>query len=483
VPRAILRVASDERLVALVRAGSEPAFEQLYERHHRGVLSFCRHMVGSREEAEDAVQHTFLAAYRDLVGSGKPIQLKAWLYAIARNRCLSILRARREHADVDAVQPATDGLSAQVERREDLRGLLGDLAGLPDDQRAALVLAELGDVSHGDIAAVLDCPKDKVKALVFQARSALMDARRARETSCIEIREELSTLTGGALRRAHLRRHLETCDGCRAFRDEVRRQRAALAIVLPVFPSAGLKLGALPSLVAGKAAATGAAVTGAGGAAGATAGAGGAASGGLATAAAAGGAAVAKGLTAKLLIGVAIAATAAGGAVTVEQVATKDDAPPAKQAPGSGGAERKNGVVPVTAAGAGGNRERAHELARSRGNGEKKGLNGEPGKSGAAHGKAGTAGGKAKARSRGRGTQGQAKRAAARAKAKPVRTRNRSATTPARKQPAVTPAPKVEPKVEPTTSGTAGGGARDAAPVVKAPKAAPEPGAAAPQLP
>src|ERR671911_388583 len=98
LPARLLRLASDERLVEQLRGGSESAFEVLYTRHHRGVLSFCRHMLGSVEEAEDAVQHTFLAAYRYLAGSSKPIQLRPWLYAIARNRCLTILRARRERA-------------------------------------------------------------------------------------------------------------------------------------------------------------------------------------------------------------------------------------------------------------------------------------------------------------------------------------------------------------------------------------------------
>jgi RNA polymerase sigma factor (sigma-70 family) len=441
-----LRVSSDERLVALVRAGSEPAFEQLYERHHRGVLAFCRHMLGSREEAEDAVQHTFLAAYRDLVGTDKPIQLKAWLYAIARNRSLSVLRARREHADVEDVQPATEGLAAEVERREDLRGLLGDLAGLPDDQRAALVLAELGDIPHADIAAVLDVPKDKVKALVFQARSSLMDARKARDTSCAEIREELATLTGGALRRAHLRRHVESCEGCRTFRDEVRRQRAALAVVLPVLPTAGLKAGALPAWGAGHAVA-GSTAAGAAGAGAAATGTGSAASAGLATAAAAGGAAVAKGVAAKVLIAAAIAAGAAGGAATVEKVAfdagplsRSSDSPSqsdsAKQ-PGS------NGLVPVRAAGAGGNSALAHDLARSRGKGEKKGLNGEAGESGAPHGKS------AAATSRTRGESAAAKArgrsGTAHAKKKPVRARKRR--THVRK---VTPAPAPTAKVAPT---------------------------------
>ncbi len=147
-PRRSLRFSRDEDLVRMVRAGDERAFEVIFDRHHRGILSFCRHMVSSREEAEDAVQHTFAAAYRDLIGSDKPIQLKAWLYTIARNRCLSILRARREQVSIEDAEPATEGLSAEVQRRQDLRDMLADLSRLPEDQRAALVLAELGALSH-----------------------------------------------------------------------------------------------------------------------------------------------------------------------------------------------------------------------------------------------------------------------------------------------------------------------------------------------
>jgi RNA polymerase sigma factor (sigma-70 family) len=241
IPARLLRLASDERLVEALRGGSEAAFEVLYTRHHRGVLSFCRHMLGSVEEAEDALQHTFLAAYRDLLRSDKPINLKPWLYTIARNRCLSVLRARRERAPDEPLEPSTEHLAQEVERRDDLRALLGDLAALPHDQRAALVLAELGDMSHDEIGHVLDCPRERVKALVFQARSSLIASRTARETPCAEVREQLANLRGGALRRNTLRRHLRECPGCRAFRNEVVAQRSALALVLPVAPSLGLK--------------------------------------------------------------------------------------------------------------------------------------------------------------------------------------------------------------------------------------------------
>jgi RNA polymerase sigma factor (sigma-70 family) len=258
VPARLLRLASDERLVERVRDGSEAAFEAIFDRHHRGILAFCRHMLGSVEEAEDAVQHTFLAAFRELVGSSKPIQLKPWLYTIARNRCLTTLRTRSRQAMGEVTEPPTEHLAAEVERRHDLRDLLRDVAGLPEDQRAALVLSELGDMAHDEIAAVLDCRREKVKALVFQARTSLIASREARETPCADIREQLANLRGGSLRRTELRRHLRDCAGCREFREQVREQRRDLAVVLPVAPTVGLKAAVVGSAGAGAGVAGGA---------------------------------------------------------------------------------------------------------------------------------------------------------------------------------------------------------------------------------
>jgi DNA-directed RNA polymerase specialized sigma24 family protein len=92
----LLALAPDERLVEQIRRGNERAFEVVYERYGSAILSFCRHMLGAQEEAEDAVQHTFAAAYHDLLRDEREIKLKPWLYTIARNRCLSVLRARRD---------------------------------------------------------------------------------------------------------------------------------------------------------------------------------------------------------------------------------------------------------------------------------------------------------------------------------------------------------------------------------------------------
>jgi RNA polymerase sigma factor (sigma-70 family) len=274
----------------------------LYDRHHAAVLSYCRHMLGSRDEAEDALQQAFVSAHADIVATDKPIRFKAWLFTIARNRCLSILRGRREQPSENLERISTAGLAEEVEYRADLKELVEDMQELPEDQRAALILSELGDLSHAEVAEVIDCEVAKVKSLVFQARSGLMERREARETPCEEIREQLSTLRGGSLRRGPLRRHLKACPGCTEFRNDVRRQRQALAAVLPVVPTLALKENAL--------AAVGITATTAGG--GALAGGG------------AGAVVAAKAGVAKVAVIAAATTATVGGAVAVEKSVVAD---------------------------------------------------------------------------------------------------------------------------------------------------------------
>ena len=324
--RRLLTALGDDRLVDQIRRGNEVAFEVVYDRHHRGILAFCRHMLGSRDEAEDAVQQTFTSAYTDLQSNDREIRLKAWLYTIARNRCLSTLRARREQpAELDD-QP-TAGLTEAVQHRADLRDLLDDMRELPEEQREALVLFEVADLSQAEVARVIGVEPMKVKALVFQARSALIEKREARAIPCAEIREQLATATGGALRRGPLRRHLKVCDGCSEFRDQVRAQRSALALVLPVVPTVGLKEGVLAAVGFGGGA--GGAGIASGGAAG---GAMGAAALGGSTAATGGGgvfAAIAGVGGVKLAVAAALTgSTLVGGGIAMQT--TVDDAGPAK---------------------------------------------------------------------------------------------------------------------------------------------------------
>src|SRR5438067_4029325 len=158
----LLALMSDERLVRELRRGNERAFEMLYDRHVAGLLSFCRHLLGSPAEAEDAVQQSFVSAYIGLLADGRDVNLKPWLFTIARNRCLSMLRAR--HAEDEVAEPSVAGLDSEVAHRAELRELLADLQRLPVSQRAALILSELRGFSHRDIGEVLEVPPEKVKS-------------------------------------------------------------------------------------------------------------------------------------------------------------------------------------------------------------------------------------------------------------------------------------------------------------------------------
>ncbi len=331
---------SDERLAALVARGDATAFEAIYDRHHAALLAFCRHMLGNREDGEDALQQAFVRAHRSLAGGRLPDAVRPWLFAIARNRCLTVLAARREAGvPLEDVEPGFDGLADEVQQRAELRELVGDLAGLPDDQRGALVLAELGDLSHPEIAQVIGCPAAKVKALVFQARSSLIADRDARRASCDEIRSQLETARGGVLRRGPLRRHLRLCDPCAAYRVAMERNRSGLAIILPVLPTAGLKAAVL----------AGAAGLG-GGAKGAAAAALGAGASGGAGAGGGGGGAVSAGA------GASGGAGAAGGAGAVP--AGTGAAGAAGAVSGGAGAAGGAGAVSAGAAASGGRRRR-----------------------------------------------------------------------------------------------------------------------------
>jgi len=244
-----LRFATDDRLVAFVRRGDRAAFEVLYDRHSAALLSFCLYMLGSRHDAEDALQATFASAHKSLLADERPLALRSWLFTIARNACLSILRQRRPWVELNG-EPARGGDPVrELELREEVRQLVEGVLALPERQRAALVLAELHGLSQVEIATVMDVSAEQVKAYAYQARSNLISDREARDTHCRDIREELATARGAALLKRRLRRHLRSCVGCREYQHELSHQRRQFGILLPVVPSLALKFRTLEDLL------------------------------------------------------------------------------------------------------------------------------------------------------------------------------------------------------------------------------------------
>ena len=239
-PSPFLRLQSDERLVAITRRGNQAAYETLVARYNSRLLAFTRHMLGSREDAEDVVQETFAAAYGAMVADDRPINVKPWLYRIARNRALNHMR-RQTAIGVDDFEHhvADNGLTTAetVHKREEFRQLMADVRELPETQRTALLLREIDALSYDQIAEAMETTVPSVKSLLVRARVSLAEASEARKLTCEQVREELGEVAEGLARLSPpVRRHVRDCERCAGFRKSLRETNKALALMLPIGP-------------------------------------------------------------------------------------------------------------------------------------------------------------------------------------------------------------------------------------------------------
>src|SRR4051812_20834155 len=265
----LLRLRSDDQLVALFRAGSEEAFGAIHDRYRQRLFAYTRQMLaGSRQDAEDALQDVFMRAYASLLANERPISLRAWLYRVAHNRCIDQLRRPvPAHSDVFEVSrtPLHDPLQ-EAERRDDLRRLVSDVRRLPEAQRSALLMREMEGLSYEELAVALETTVPAIKSLLVRARIGLVEAREARDVGCIEIRRQLILAYDRGVRASgQARRHMRECDGCREYRTELRGMRRSFAALAPA--GAG-GLGLLAQLGLGGGGAAGGAGAGGGAAAG-----------------------------------------------------------------------------------------------------------------------------------------------------------------------------------------------------------------------
>ena len=255
-PRAgALRLASDARLVRIAVRGERRAFAAIFQRYHQELYRYCGAILGDDEEAGDALQNTMLKVMRALPGESRQIALRPWLYRIAHNEAIAILRQRPPTAELgeQAATPASMP-ERRAEVRERLRRLVNDLRALPDRQRGALVMRELNEMDYAAIGAVFETSAAAARQTVYEARVALQEMTEGREMSCEEVRKALSAGDGRVLRGRKLRAHLRGCQGCRDFRSGIRQRKAALAALAPPLPAlaaAGLLQGILGSGHAG----------------------------------------------------------------------------------------------------------------------------------------------------------------------------------------------------------------------------------------
>ena len=155
----LLRLQGDEKLVAMTRRGHRGAFDALVHRYEARLHSFCRHMLGSTEDAEDVLQEVFASAYNAMLADDRPINVRPWLYRIARNRSLNHLR-RPQHAGQDSMdvfeRAGGETTADAVHRREDFRLLIVDVRGLPESQRTALLMREIDALTYEQIAEAME---------------------------------------------------------------------------------------------------------------------------------------------------------------------------------------------------------------------------------------------------------------------------------------------------------------------------------------
>ena len=337
----MLRLQPDEKLVALMREGHDRAFEVLFNRYQPRLLAFCRHLVGSPQDAEDVLQEVFAAAHAAILADSRPINARPWLYRIARNRCLNHLRKPTadgvDSMDVHVHENGTSTLE-RVQRREELRAIVSDVHELPETQRTALVLREIDDLSYTDIAQAMGTTLPSVKSLLVRARMTLAESSEARILTCDEVRLELAEAAEGLRKVAgSTRRHVRDCPSCSRYRGELRSSTKALAALAP-FGLLALLRKLIPAKLGGSSGAGGTAGTAGtggrlgrrrGGHAGGVAGTAGSVAaagsssltlGGVVSAASTAATGIGGALGAKAAVGMATAALITAGAVSVDEI-------------------------------------------------------------------------------------------------------------------------------------------------------------------
>jgi RNA polymerase sigma-70 factor, ECF subfamily len=188
-------------VLARARAGDEEAFRELTEPHRRELQVYCYRILGSVQDAEDMVQETLLAAWRNLETFEGRASVRSWLYRIATNRCLNALRARKRRTQegppmVEPPEPTrrteplwlepypdvllehipdrSAGPAARYEARESIQlAFIVALQQLPPRQRAALVLRDVLGFRTAEVADMLDTSETSVKGALQRARAAL----------------------------------------------------------------------------------------------------------------------------------------------------------------------------------------------------------------------------------------------------------------------------------------------------------------------
>lgn len=223
---------SDDRLARAAAHGEPDAFGEIYARYHAALYGYCLSILHDPEEARDALQNTMEKALGAIPSQRVTGGLKAWLFGIAHNEAISLVRGR------PAAQPYGDQLglaatAADPADRERVAQLVQDLKTLPERQRSALVLRELSGLGSVEIGSALGISPAAAKQAVYEARATLLAQSGGRDMDCRQVQVKLSEADGRRRRGRSLKAHLADCSLCTAFAAAIPTRSADMQMLFP----------------------------------------------------------------------------------------------------------------------------------------------------------------------------------------------------------------------------------------------------------
>jgi RNA polymerase sigma-70 factor (ECF subfamily) len=179
---------TDEELLNAYSSGEETAFEALFHRHKGRVFNFSLRMLADRAEAEDVTSETFIQLFNKRYRDTGQAKLSTWLFTVARNACLTRLRAKKlfqpmwfkrnarlsadDYEEWDIPDTALSP-SETLQKKELAKAVRRAVLALPEEQKEAVILREYFEKNYAEIALILDCSLEKVKILIFRGRENL----------------------------------------------------------------------------------------------------------------------------------------------------------------------------------------------------------------------------------------------------------------------------------------------------------------------
>ena len=174
----------DKALVKRAAAGDDPAFTAIMRKYKSPLYRFaCRHM-GDEDDAEDIVQNTFIAIYKNLSKFDPKYKFSTWAFQIAMNKCRDLGRKRKTRSFIHRITPLIENKIASIETQENLENIIDNkhrlevvntaIAQLPENLKSPLILCVIENMSHKQAAEILKISPKAVETRIYRARTKLV---------------------------------------------------------------------------------------------------------------------------------------------------------------------------------------------------------------------------------------------------------------------------------------------------------------------